>query len=177
MGTFRFWMDFIQRKIIDQRIILLLLDCRLLALALNFFLLWYLFFQAGNNSHVLVVYEVALSVQKLVSKMSLELHLSSWDLLLDTLSKLFEHTGLSERFSQIHSSSVGLFSFWLLWHCILFWSCMNGDLFLYDGQNHAVFHFCPTIYLYTSDTLLSQEGNMNASLLQILCCSTAHFHD
>ncbi|XP_047476530.1 tuberin-like isoform X2 [Penaeus chinensis] len=47
--------------------------------------------QAGNNNHVLVVYEVALSVQKLVSKMSLELHLSSWDLLLDTLSKLFEH--------------------------------------------------------------------------------------
>lgn len=47
--------------------------------------------QAGKNGHVLVVYEVALSIQKLVSKLSLELHLSSWDLLLDTLANLFEH--------------------------------------------------------------------------------------
>lgn len=46
---------------------------------------------AAKNGHVLVVYEVALSIQKLVSKMYMELHLSSWNLVLDTLSKLFEH--------------------------------------------------------------------------------------
>ncbi|XP_071526636.1 tuberin-like [Panulirus ornatus] len=47
--------------------------------------------EASKNNHVLVIYEVALSIQKLVSKMYMELHLSSWDIILDTLSKLFEH--------------------------------------------------------------------------------------
>ncbi|XP_042230186.1 tuberin-like isoform X2 [Homarus americanus] len=50
------------------------------------------FREAAKNGHILVIYEVALSIQKLVSKMYMELHLSSWDLVLDTLIKLFEHT-------------------------------------------------------------------------------------
>lgn len=50
-------------------------------------------YQASKNNHVLVVYEIALSVQKLVSKMYMELHFSSWDLVLDILNNLFEHTG------------------------------------------------------------------------------------
>ncbi|KAG0720159.1 Tuberin [Chionoecetes opilio] len=48
--------------------------------------------EAAKNNHVLVVYEIALSVQKLVSKMYMELHFSSWDLVLDILNSLFEHT-------------------------------------------------------------------------------------
>ncbi|XP_069184781.1 tuberin [Procambarus clarkii] len=55
------------------------------------------FREAANNGHVLVVYEVALSIQKLVSKMYMELHLSSWEIVLDTLSKLFEHTVAMEE--------------------------------------------------------------------------------
>lgn len=49
--------------------------------------------QAAKNDHVLVVYEIALSMQKLASRMYLELHFSSWDLILDILNSLFEHTG------------------------------------------------------------------------------------
>lgn len=52
--------------------------------------------EAAKNNHVLVVYEIALSVQKLVSKMYMQLHFSSWDLALDILSNLFEHTVVME---------------------------------------------------------------------------------
>ncbi|CAL4064054.1 unnamed protein product, partial [Meganyctiphanes norvegica] len=47
--------------------------------------------EAANSEHPIVVYEVALSMQKLVGKMSLDLHLSSWDLILDILGILFQH--------------------------------------------------------------------------------------
>ncbi|XP_050694251.1 tuberin-like isoform X2 [Eriocheir sinensis] len=53
--------------------------------------------EASKNNHVLVVYEIALSVQKLVSKMYMELHFSSWDLVLDILNNLFEHTVAMEK--------------------------------------------------------------------------------
>nr|XP_045602485.1 tuberin-like [Procambarus clarkii] len=59
------------------------------------------FREAANNGHVLVVYEVALSIQKLVSKMYMELHLSSWEIVLDTLSKLFEHTDFLQESSVL----------------------------------------------------------------------------
>ncbi|XP_045114580.1 tuberin-like isoform X4 [Portunus trituberculatus] len=52
--------------------------------------------EAAKNNHVLVVYEIALSMQKLASRMYLELHFSSWDLILDILNSLFEHTVVME---------------------------------------------------------------------------------
>ncbi|XP_076040511.1 TSC complex subunit tuberin isoform X2 [Oratosquilla oratoria] len=59
-------------------------------------------FEAAQHSHILVVYEVAFSIYKLVSKVSLELYLPSWDLVLDILSELFHHL------SSYGDSSEGL---------------------------------------------------------------------
>ncbi|KAK4309742.1 hypothetical protein Pmani_018669 [Petrolisthes manimaculis] len=53
--------------------------------------------EAAKNEHILIVYEISLSIQKLVSKMYLELHLSSWDLVLDILTRLFQHTVAMEE--------------------------------------------------------------------------------
>ncbi|KAG7164375.1 Tuberin-like, partial [Homarus americanus] len=49
-------------------------------------------YKASENSHVLVVYEVAVSIQKLVVRMGSKLHVNSWTLVLKILMNVFMHT-------------------------------------------------------------------------------------
>nr|XP_045602296.1 tuberin-like isoform X2 [Procambarus clarkii] len=50
------------------------------------------FYQVSQNSHILVVFEVVLSIQKLLAVKADDMHLSSWSQLLGTLANVFRHT-------------------------------------------------------------------------------------